>query len=417
MNSIVDSRLNNTKVSELQLKRKLSIESDISYNTTVKPVSLNNYNDDEFNEKLEPEFDEYITNLSKDNTDKLSESSELSYNSDENYKISTNMKFKNLEYKKIAIDASLLIYQYVIGIRNTSSDLTSLGGDFTSHIHAVVSKSLLYLDNNITPIFVFDGKPPEMKSDVLIKRRTERLNAKKQYEDEIDESEKIKLFKKSTIVTYKQMEQCKEILRAMGIPVVESLEEADSQLAYLTKEHNVYGAGSEDMDLLAFGATKLLKNISSSKKNNIIEYDLINIQINLQLNTIEFIHLCILLGCDYVEVISGITPKIAYEIIVKHRSIFSFLNSDDSKRYIIPYNYKKQCHAAINYFVKCPHNKVTEKDLKLGVYNVDKIKSLLICKYSYSRTKVEKIISKLRNETTKSPTFHRSEMFEKYPIT
>ena len=413
MNSIVDTRLNNNKESETYLKRKLSVDSDsdktFTHSTHSTPPTntmkyiINHYEDTMFKESEHVIYTDYPHN--EINTDKLSESSELS---DDNYKISVNMKFKNLEYKKIAIDASLLIYQYVIGIRNTSSDLTSLGGDFTSHIHAVVSKSLLYLDNNITPIFVFDGKPPEMKSDVLIKRRTERLNAKKQYEDEMDESEKIKLFKKSTIVTYKQMEQCKEILRAMGIPVVESLEEADSQLAYLTKEHDVYGAGSEDMDLLAFGTTKLLKNISSSKKNNIIEYDLMNIQINLQLNTIEFIQLCILLGCDYVDVIPGITPKIAYEIIIKHRSIINFLNSDDSKKYIIPDNYRKQCHTATNYFLKCPHNKVNEKDLKLGVYNVDKIKNLLINKYSYSRTKVEKIISKLRNETTKSPTFQRS---------
>ena len=158
----------------------------------------------------------------------------------------------------------------------------------TSHIHAVVCKTLLYLDNSIIPIFVFDGKPPNLKSSVLDKRKEDRQIARKLLDDATDDDtdRKIKLFKKTTVITSKQMEQCKEILRAMGIPVVESLEEADSQLAYLTKEHDVYGAGSEDMDLLAFGARKLLKNISSSKKNNIIEYDLDNIQINLQLNTI-----------------------------------------------------------------------------------------------------------------------------------
>lgn len=376
LNTIIESKNIN--------KRKYSIESfestdDIIYDTN--------------NSKVNDSTD--IMTIKTNNSDTKSD-----FLTQHSYVVSVPKIFSDFSNQRIAIDASLLIYQYVIGIRNTSSDLISSEGDFTSHIHAVVSKSLLYLDNNITPIFVFDGKPPDMKSDVLIKRRSERMLAKKQYEDELDEGEKIKLFKKSTIITYKQMDQCKEILRAMGIPVVESKEEADSQLAYLTKAHNVYGAGSEDMDLLAFGATKLLKNISSSKKNNIIEYDLNDTLKNLNLNMLEFIDLCILLGCDYVDVIGGVTPKIAYEIITKHRTIINFLVSPDSKdpRFNIPDNYRKQYIVAKDYFIKCPHNKVEDKDLKIGVYNIDKIKSLLINKYSYSRTKVEKIISKLRNE-------------------
>jgi hypothetical protein len=56
-------------------------------------------------------------------------------------------QFIDLTGKKIAIDASLLIYSYVIAIRNTSSDLTNTNGDMTSHIHAVVSKTLLYLEH------------------------------------------------------------------------------------------------------------------------------------------------------------------------------------------------------------------------------------------------------------------------------
>ena len=75
----------------------------------------------------------------------------------------TKLHFNDLTGKKIALDASLLIYAYVIAIRNTSDDLRNLNGEITSHIHAVVSKTQLYLDNGITPIFVFDGKPPNLK--------------------------------------------------------------------------------------------------------------------------------------------------------------------------------------------------------------------------------------------------------------
>jgi flap endonuclease-1 len=185
-------------------------------------------------------------------------------------------QFNDLNGKKIVIDASLLIYSYVIAIRNTSYDLTNINGDMTSHIHAVVSKTLLYLDNSITPIFVFDGKPPNLKNEVLDKRRDDRQIARKLLDDasEDETDKKIKLFKKTTTITSKQMDQCKEILRAMGIPVIEAPEESDSQCASLTIHNDVYGVGSEDMDILTFGAKKLLRNISSSKKNEIFEYDL-----------------------------------------------------------------------------------------------------------------------------------------------
>jgi flap endonuclease-1 len=312
----------------------------------------------------------------------------------------TTLQFHHLTGKKIAVDASLLIYAYVIAIRNTSDDLRNLDGEITSHIHAVVSKTQLYLDNGITPIFVFDGKPPNLKNNVLDKRKENREIAKKQMDETSDEDKKTKLFKKSTVITWKQMEQCKEILRAMGIPVVESPEESDSQCANLTKGNLAYGVGSEDMDILTFGAKKLLRNISSSKKNEIIEYDLEKILLDLKYSYQEFIDLCILLGCDYVDHIDGIGKKKAKEIIDEYRTIENFLNtSNDVKtgKYKISDDYLSKCNLARDYFLNGPANIYNPNQIKLTNPDQKKIKDLLINKYSYSRTKVEKIINKIVN--------------------
>jgi len=312
----------------------------------------------------------------------------------------TTLQFHHLTGKKIAVDASLLIYAYVIAIRNTSDDLRNLDGEITSHIHAVVSKTQLYLDNGITPIFVFDGKPPNLKNNVLDKRKENREIAKKQMDETSDEDKKTKLFKKSTVITWKQMEQCKEILRAMGIPVVESPEESDSQCANLTKGNLAYGVGSEDMDILTFGAKKLLRNISSSKKNEIIEYDLEKILLDLKYTYQEFIDLCILLGCDYVDHIDGIGKKKAKEIIDEYRTIENFLNtSTDVKtgKYKISDDYLSKCNLARDYFLNGPANIYNTNQIKLTNPDQKKIKDLLINKYSYSRTKVEKIINKIVN--------------------
>ena len=84
----------------------------------------------------------------------------------------SNKILKDYVGKYIVLDASMIIYQYVIAIRGTGCDLENKEGAMTSHILGVISKALMLLKQDITPIFVFDGKPPEIKSDVLKHRKS-----------------------------------------------------------------------------------------------------------------------------------------------------------------------------------------------------------------------------------------------------
>jgi flap endonuclease-1 len=196
-------------------------------------------------------------------------------------------------------------------------------------------------------------------------------------------------------INYRALERQLEILKAMGIPIIESLEESDSQCALLTKNDIAYGVGTEDMDILTFGSKKLLRNISSSKKNEIIEYDLQKILDELNYTHDEFIDLCILLGCDYVAHLEGIGIRKAKEIIDEHRSIYNYLNSPQYDCYLIPNGYAEKCNLAKEYFKNPIGNQYTNTQLKLTIPDQKKIKDLLINKYSYSKTKTEKIIAKI----------------------
>mgnify|MGYP006422865717 CR=1 FL=1 len=96
--------------------------------------------------------------------------------------------FKN---KKIAIDISILLYQFVISVRNTGSDLTNKKGELTSHILGLFNKTIRLLENNIIPVFVFDGKPPDLKKKVLDVRRSIRKKAEEKMAMAVTEEEKI----------------------------------------------------------------------------------------------------------------------------------------------------------------------------------------------------------------------------------
>jgi flap endonuclease-1 len=83
----------------------------------------------------------------------------------------TNKKYIDYKNKSIAIDTSLVIYKYITAIRKSGKDLLSIDGHITSHLHGILYLINKLLSNKITPIFVFDGKPPNFKKDTLQNRQ------------------------------------------------------------------------------------------------------------------------------------------------------------------------------------------------------------------------------------------------------
>lgn len=85
--------------------------------------------------------------------------------------------------RKIAIDASMSIYQFLIQVRLAGGEgqLTNEAGDVTSHISGMMYRTIRMMEAGIKPVFVFDGKPPTMKGGELAKRK-ERM---KQAETEL----------------------------------------------------------------------------------------------------------------------------------------------------------------------------------------------------------------------------------------
>jgi hypothetical protein len=84
-------------------------------------------------------------------------------------------KMENYFGRKIAIDASMHLYQYmaVVG-RVGDQQLTNEAGEVTSHLLGMFTRTVRMLEAGIKPIYVFDGKPPQLKRDELAKRASKR---------------------------------------------------------------------------------------------------------------------------------------------------------------------------------------------------------------------------------------------------
>jgi flap endonuclease-1 len=75
---------------------------------------------------------------------------------------------KTLFGRKVAIDASMSIYQFLIAVRQKDGEmLTNDAGETTSHLMGFFYRTIRIVENGIKPAYVFDGKPPEMKKGVV----------------------------------------------------------------------------------------------------------------------------------------------------------------------------------------------------------------------------------------------------------
>ncbi|GAU23880.1 hypothetical protein TSUD_35500 [Trifolium subterraneum] len=257
-------------------------------------------------------------------------------------------KFESYFGRKIAVDASMSIYQFLIVVGRSGTEmLTNEAGEVTSHLQGMFSRTIRLLEAGMKPVYVFDGKPPEMKNQELKKRLSKRAEATAGLSEaiETDNKEDIEKFSKRTVkVTKQHNDDCKRLLRLMGVPVVEAPSEAEAQCAALCKAGKasshllcVYAVASEDMDSLTFGAPKFLRHLMdpSSKKVPVMEFDIAKILEELNLTMDQFIDLCILSGCDYCDNIRGIGGLTALKLIRQHGCIENILENLSKERYQI----------------------------------------------------------------------------------
>jgi flap endonuclease-1 len=296
-------------------------------------------------------------------------------------------KQTNKQYygKKIAIDISILIYQVVIAIRNSGSDLTNNKGEITSHILGLFNKTISFLENGIIPVFVFDGKPPRLKYKILEARKQFRQKALIKLSDAQTDVDKIKYLKRSVYISREQMNQCRELLTLMGIPYINAPQEADSQLAYLCKQNIVYAVLTEDMDILTFGSPRIIRNLTSSKKIP-LEIELSKILETLNITYNEFIELCILFGCDYCHNLTDIKMNDIFTFYMKNKSIDKTLDALRDAGYIIPEHF--EYIEAKEYFKNSLAIPITNENVYITKPDINKLISLLVGKYGLIKYKL-----------------------------
>ncbi|AWP04360.1 putative flap endonuclease 1 -like [Scophthalmus maximus] len=214
--------------------------------------------------------------------------------------------------KVIALDTSIVVNQF----RAATPTLSPLTGLFF--------RTLTFLEHDIKPVFVFDGKPPEEKTAAL-EKRAEAASWK---------------CPNLTGTASSQTKDCLHLLKLLGVPFIQAPGDAEALCAQLVREGTADAVASEDMDTLPFGANILIRQLNAKRDSEVVEYSLPKLLEKLQISQEEFVDLCILLGCDYCDKITGLGPKKALTLIQKHRTIENVVLHINRQTHPVPHFWK-----------------------------------------------------------------------------
>lgn len=303
-----------------------------------------------------------------------------------------SINFKDLEGRIVSIDAFNTLYQFLSTIRQRDGrPLSDENGNVTSHLSGILYRNSSMIEKGIKPIYIFDGKAPELKSETQAKRREVRDEAEQIYKEALKEgdTEKARKFAmRSSKLSPEIIDSSKKLLTYMGIPYVEAKGEGEAQAAYLVSNGDAYAVASQDYDCLLFGAKRVVRNLAvSSNLGNLEYYQLDKVLSQLNVTHEQLVDIGILIGTDFCEGLKGIGAKTALKLA--HNGMLQ--EKLDELQSQSTHDLKEVREIFLE------HNVNTDYEIRWQKAKKDKIIEFLCYQHGFSEDRVLKASSKLKN--------------------
>jgi len=308
-----------------------------------------------------------------------------------------------LSRKIIALDVYNALYQFLAAIRQPDgTPLMDSKGNITSHLSGLFYRTINLVENGIKPVYVFDGKPPELKHEELERRRIRKekaaeLMVKAYSEGEVKEAAKYAV--QAIHLTDPMVKEAKRLLEAMGIPYVQALGEGEAQAAYLAKKSLAWATGSQDYDSLLFGTPRLVRNLTITGKRKLpgkdvyVEVKVELIELDKLLKTLgitleQLIDIGILIGTDYnPDGVEGVGPKTALQLVKTYGSL------EKALRVLPKAKFPEDPMKIREYFLKSP---VVDLDkIEWKEPDRDAVIQILVKDHDFSLDRVENALKRL----------------------
>jgi len=318
------------------------------------------------------------------------------------------IEISDLKNEIVCVDAYNMLYQFLSTIRQPDgTPLMDNKKRITSHLSGIFYRNTNLISEEIKLVYVFDGKPPALKSGTHSIRKEARDNAKEKYEEakQTEDIDSMRRYSSQFVrIDDEMLDESKELLEAMGIAVIQAPSEGEAQAAYLNKTNSeVFATVSQDYDSLLFGATRLVRNLGLARKRKTysgwieINPELIELEKVLNsmgINLDQLICIGILVGTDYnPKGIPGIGQKKALDLVKKYKQPIQIFQSIEEQIMNLSEEDRFDWREIFELFHKPDVNNF---EIEFPEVDEDKIKEILIKRHDFSEERVEKQLEKLR---------------------
>jgi len=318
------------------------------------------------------------------------------------------INLSELKGKIVCVDAFNTLYQFLSSVRQVDgTPLMDNQKRVTSHLSGIFYRNIKLLEDGIKLIYVFDGKPPELKFKTHEERQSFREDAREKYEKAKanEDVEGMRKYSSQLIrLSNEMIEESKELLMAMGIAVVQAPSEGEAEAAFLCKHRReIFASASQDYDSLLFGAPKLIQNLTLSRKRKTISgyvevkpelIEMEKVLDFLEINLDQLICLGILVGTDYnPKGIPGIGQKKALAIVRQFKQPVLIFKEMEERILSLSEEDRFEWQDIFELF-----HKPDVKNFEIDFPKVDenKIKEILVEKHDFSDERIENQLEKLR---------------------
>ena len=324
------------------------------------------------------------------------------------------IKLEDISGWRLAVDGYNALYQFLAIIRGMDgSHLKDSKGRVTSHISGLFYRNVNLLELGIKLVYVFDGKPPELKTEEIQRRSAARSEAKDKYLKALqtgDMPRARKYAEASTVLRRDMVSDAKGLLDAMGIPWVDAPSEGEAQAAVMAAEGTVNAVASQDHDSLVFGAPVLVRNVTISGRRRLPSKNIvINVQperIDLQstlsstgLSREQLVDFAILLGTDFnPDGFEGVGPVTALKYLKSYGRLEDIPELADALGNV-------RYQDVRDFYLHAPAVKNVKPEW--GRVDREAVVSFLVGEHSFSRERVESALERLRSKSDESETLEK----------
>jgi len=205
------------------------------------------------------------------------------------------ISFADLAGKVVVVDASIYIYQFLAN---------------QSLLENMYTMITLFQMHGIVPVFIFDGKPPDKKRNLLNKRQQLKRVAEMHYNKvkvqleltrcrNPDDEHLLKVLKRRFIRLHDaDLERVKALMQALGVNYIVAPGEADAMCAQMVLKRKAHACMSDDTDMFVYGCPRVLRHLNLIDETFTM-YDMSQILNLLGITMTEFRQICVVSGTDY----------------------------------------------------------------------------------------------------------------------